>query len=106
MYETIEDMFINLVNYGILAIEVVGAAMLLVTTLRALIVVFKDKIRSRHILGDGISTALSFLLASEVMNTIVAPGWKDIGMTCAILLMRAGMTVLIQWEHAHEAHGE
>ena len=81
-------------------------AMLLVTAIRALLVVFRDQLKCRHILGDGISTALSFLLASEVMKTIVAPGWEDIGMTCAILLMRAGMTVLTQWEHAHEVREE
>ena len=78
--------------------------MLLVTAIKALCVVFKSTAKSRHMLADGISTALSFLLASEVMKTIIAPDWSDIGMTCAILVMRAGMTVLIHWEHAHEPH--
>jgi len=39
------------------------------------------------------------LLGSEVLKTIVAPGWTDIGMTCAIILMRAGVTVLLKWEN-------
>jgi uncharacterized membrane protein len=33
-----------------------------------------------------------------VLKTIIAPDWKDIGMTCAILLMRAAMSLLIYWE--------
>ena len=102
MFETLETLFVTVLNYCILAVEVVGVIMLLVTAMRSLTVVFKDKTKCRHILGEGISTALSFLLAIEVMKTIIAPGWNEIGMTCAILLMRAGMTMLIHWEHSHE----
>lgn len=104
MYEMIETVFKDTLNYAILVVEVIGVVMLLVTAIQALFVVFKSKAKCRHMLGDGISTALSFLLASEVMKTIIAPDWSDIGMTCAILVMRAGMTVLIHWENAHEPH--
>lgn len=106
MHEYIETCFREVLNYAILAVEVIGVVMLLVTAIQALMVVFKSKAKCRHLLADGISTALSFLLASEVMKTIIAPDWSDIGMTCAILLMRAGMTVLIHWENAHESHEE
>jgi uncharacterized membrane protein len=41
-------------------------------------------------------------LVGEVLKTIIAPDWKDIGMTCAILLMRAAVTVLLHWERQHE----
>ena len=104
MYEMIENLFRETLNYAILAVEVVGVVMLLVTAIKALCVVFRSKVECRNLLAEGISTALSFLLASEVMKTIIAPDWSDIGMTCAILVMRAGMTVLIHWEHAHETH--
>lgn len=106
MYEIVETYFRTIINYAILAVEIVGVAMLLVTAIQALGVVFKSKEKSRHMLADGITTALSFLLASEVMKTIITPDWEEIGMTCAILLMRAGMTVLIHWEHSHETHEE
>ena len=106
MYETLEHSFANIVGYCIMAVEAVGVAILLVTAVRALVELFRDRKKSRHLLAEGITTALSFLLTSEVMNTIVAPDWKDIGMTCAILLMRAGMTVLVQWEHTHEIKEE
>ena len=48
---------------------------------------------------QGAMEALNLLLGSEVLKTIVAPGWTDIGMTCAIILMRAGVTVLLKWEN-------
>ena len=104
VYEFIEEYFITIINFAILAVEVIGVVILLVTSVQALCAVFKSTVHSRKLLGEGISTALSFLLTSEVMKTIVAPDWKDIGMTCATLLMRAAMTVLIHWEEKNEHH--
>ena len=102
MYETLECIFSTAVQYGILAFEAVGVVILLIAAVRALICLFKDKHKSKHILYDGISTALTFLLGSEILKTIVTPDWKDVGMTCAVLLMRAAMTLLIHWENKHE----
>ncbi len=102
MYEQIEEIFRMIVNYAILVLEAVGALVILVNTVRSLGQRLKqDKDASRGTLTEGISSGLSFLLSSEVLKTIVAPNWKEIGMTCAILAMRAGMTVLIKWEEKH-----
>ena len=57
-------------------------------------------------MAEGIATALSFLLGSEVLKTIIAPDWMDLGMTAAILAMRAAMSVLIHWETHHEPKPE
>ena len=81
-------------------------AILLIASVRALIWLFRERHKSKHILYDGISTALTFLLGSEILKTIVAPDWSDIGMTCAVLLMRAAMTLLIHWENKHETIDE
>ena len=106
MYETLEHIFSTAVQYGILAFEAIGVAILLIASVRALIWLFRDRHKSKHILYDGISTALTFLLGSEILKTIVAPDWSDIGMTCAVLLMRAAMTLLIHWENKHETIDE
>lgn len=103
MYLTLEERFLSVVNYSILILEVVGVVILLVYSVRALAAVFKSTHKCKHLLAEGITTALSFLLGGEVLKTIVAPDWKDIGMTCAILLMRAAVTVLLHWEHKHES---
>ena len=58
MYEMIETVFKDTLNYAILVVEVIGVVMLLVTAIQALFVVFKSKAKCRHMLGDGISTAL------------------------------------------------
>jgi uncharacterized membrane protein len=102
MYELLEDHFIDAVNYTIMAIEMVGVIVLVVYAVRATFALFKSTYKCKRLLSTGITTALSFLLGGEVLKTIVAPDWKDIGMTCAILLMRAAVTVLLHWEHQQE----
>ena len=102
MYEISENIFKTVVRYGILALEIVGALIIVCEAIRALIWLFRSPHRSKTILAEGIATALGFLLGSEVLKTIVAPDWRDLGMTGAILLMRAAMTVLLHWEKTNE----
>ena len=102
MYEHVEHLFRLALNYAILVLEAVGAMVIMVNTVRSIGQRLRqNRDASRGTLTEGISSGLSFLLSSEVLKTIVAPGWKEIGMTCAILAMRAGMTVLIKWEEKH-----
>ena len=102
MYVTLEELFLEIVNYIILVLEAVGVVILVCYAVRALVAVFSSTHKCKRLLSEGITTALSFLLGGEVLKTIVAPDWKDIGMTCAILLMRAAVTVLLHWESTHE----
>ena len=103
-----EEVFEVVVRYAILILEAIGAVVILVNTVRSVGQRLKNnRAQSRGTLTEGISSGLGFLLSSEVLRTIVAPDWKEIGMTCAVLAMRAAMTVLIKWEEKqeHEAEG-
>ncbi|MBQ6515422.1 MAG: DUF1622 domain-containing protein [Clostridia bacterium] len=103
MYETIHSFIENILDYAIVAIEVIGALIILFYTVRALISLLqKQHHQYRGFLTTGITTGLNFLLASEVLKTIGEASWSDIGMVCAILLMRAGMTLLVHWESKME----
>ena len=102
MYEFLVHIFGIAVQYGILLFETIGVIILLVAAVKALIRLMKSQAQSKLELAEGVTTALSFLLGSEVLKTIIAPDWAEIGMTCAVLLMRAGMAVLIHWESQHE----
>ena len=103
MYETIHGFIENILDYAIVAIEVIGALIILFYTVRALISLLqKQHHQCRGFLTTGITTGLNFLLASEVLKTIGEASWSDIGMVCAILLMRAGMTLLVHWESKME----
>ena len=102
MYALLKEVFHNVVTYAILVLEAVGVIILLFYSIKALIALLTSSKRSKHLLSNGITTSLSFLLGGEVLKTIVAPDWKSIGMTCAILLMRAAVTLLLHWESQHE----
>ena len=103
MHAFIDSAFEQVLEYIITGVEIIGAAIILFYVIRALICLLKKKHDDcRTFLTTGISTGLSFLLASEVFNTIIAPDWSAIGKTCAILLMRAGMTFFVHWEDKME----
>ena len=103
IFEAIKGIFDQVVNFGILVLEIVGALVILYFSARSIWYMFRREYsRSHTAMTTGITTALNLLLGSEVLKTIIAPGWTDIGMTCAILLMRAGVTFLLVWEGKHE----
>ena len=103
MLETVETLLETVLHWAIVAVEVVGAVIILFYTVRALVSLLRKKhCECSDRLTKGISTGLSFLLVSEVLNTIIARSWTAIGTICAILLMRAGMTLLVHWENKME----
>ena len=103
MYQQIEQIFQMAVRWAILILEAFGAGVILVNTFRAIVqMVQKSRKASRLTLFEGIASGLTFLLSSEVLKTIIAPDWNDVGITCAVLVMRAGVTVLIRWEEKQE----
>jgi len=100
MLESVQSIFQTVILYAILFLEAIGAVLIVYYSIRAFILLLKGKSKlSRTSLTEGITTGLSFLLGSEVLKTIVAPDWSSIGMTCAILLMRAAVTILVHWEN-------
>ena len=99
MYEVMDE-----VLHAVIRLEAVGVVVMLVGTFKALVRLFTDRGGSRRIMAEGVTTALSFLLGGELLKTLIAPDWRDLGMTCAILLMRAAMAVLLHWESKNEEH--
>ena len=53
-------------------------------------------------LGEGIALTLEFLLAAEVLHTVVADEISDLILLGALVVFRAIMTVEIHWELSHE----
>ena len=105
MLETVENILELVLHYAILAIEIIGAVIILFHTVLALVSLLrKDRCKCSDLLTRGVSTGLSFLLVSEVLNTIIARSWEQIGIVCAILVMRAGMGLLVHWENKMEHH--
>ncbi len=103
MYQSLEHIFQLIMRYGILLLEIIGALIILYYSAKSVFFLLRQEHqKSRSAMTDGITTSLTLLLGSEVLNTIIAPGWTEIGMTCAILLMRAGVSILLKWESKDE----
>ena len=103
MYEAAEHILDVAIHYSILLLEVIGAVLILYRAVLAVISLFRgDSGHCHKYLTEGISSGLSFLLASEVLKTIIDRDWTSIGMTCAILLMRAAISILVHWENKAE----
>ena len=107
MLETAEHVLDLIIHYGVLILEFIGAVLILYRSVLAVISLIRRRAGLCHkSLTSGITTGLSFLLASEVLKTIVDRDWTSIGMTCAILLMRAAISILVHWESKAEASAE
>ena len=103
MYETIHSYFEMGIHYVILLMEAVGSILIVWNAVRSLFHLLRHEHERSHVaLTDGIITGLNYLLCSEVLKTIVAPDWESIGMTCAVLLMRAAITLLVRWENKQD----
>ena len=107
MFDNIESIFRLGVSYCIMLLEAIGVVLIVAYSIRSVVFLIRRNSRlSRVSLTEGITTGLSFLLGSEVLKTINAPDWSSIGMTCAILLMRAAVTYLVHWENKAEKNRE
>lgn len=103
MLEAAESVFDLVIHYSILVLEIVGAVLILYRSVCAVIHLLEGKSKlCRGSITEGITTGLSFLLVSEVLKTIIDRDWTSIGMTCAILLMRAAISLLVHWESKAE----
>ena len=57
--------------------------------------------RQKHVrlkLAEGIALALEFKMGGELLRTVVVRQWEELGILGAIILLRAALTFLIQWE--------
>lgn len=105
MLEAVESVLDVIIHYSVLVLEILGAALILYRCVFAVVRLFQGNSRlCRASITEGITTGLSFLLVSEVLKTIIDRDWTSIGMTCAILLMRAAISVLVHWESKAEQH--
>lgn len=99
--KTVESYFDIVVNYLVLFIEIIGIAILVYAIVSAVIGLFKRQKHVRLKLAEGIALALEFKVGGELLRTVTVhdwSGWKELVIVGAIILLRAALTFLIQWE--------
>ncbi len=97
-YHKILEFFDIGVFYIILLIELIGIGVLVYTVIRALIGLMRRHERVRLDLAEGIALSLEFKLGGELVRTVIVRDWEELLILGAIVLLRAAMTFLIQWE--------
>ena len=97
-YMLIEGIFTWIVQYGILVIELIGVGVLVFTIIKALVRMIKKDKRVRLDLAEGIALALEFKMGGELLRTVIVREWQELLILGAVILLRAALTFLIQWE--------
>ena len=101
----IESVLYHIVQICIVLMELLGVIVLVST---ALFCFFRWMKRDKHITlrpAQGIALALEFLLGGEVLRTIIARSWTELGILGAIILLRGLLTLLLRWETRGERSG-
>ncbi len=106
LLEFLEHNFTILVEYLILIIEFVGVAVLLWTVLKGVVELIKKDGSMRLHLVEGIALSLEFKMGGELLRTVIVRQWDEILLLGAIILLRAALTFLIQWEIRIEKRNE
>ncbi len=112
IYSAMASVFATLIEYAILLIELVGVCVLLYTVIRAVIALLRRGDRVRLDLAEGIALSLEFKMGAELLRTLIVRDWNEILVLGAVILLRAALTFLIQWEIRierqidRERHGE
>ena len=98
----LEEGFQFLVQFGVLFLECVGVAVLLAAAVRSIVGCFRKDPHVRLILAQGIALALEFKLGGEVLRTVLARDWNELGILGAVIALRGLLTLLLHWEIKNE----
>lgn len=106
LYDQILAVFDTVVEYAVLLIELIGVGVILFAVGRALYDLFRRNRLVRLSLAEGIALALEFKLGAELLRTLTVREWNELLILGAVILLRAAMTFLIQWEIRLEKKSE
>lgn len=97
-YKVISNYFDLLIEYLILIVEFIGIVILVYAIVGAVIGLFRRQEHVRLKLAEGIALALEFKIGGELLRTVIVREWNELLILGAIILLRAALTFLIQWE--------
>ena len=102
--QSVEKIFEYAVTWAILLCEVVGVAVLVVTTIKGVIAWIKHDSHVKLMIAEGIALSLTFKMGGELLRSVVVREWKELLILGAIIVLRALMTVMIHFEIRTERH--
>ena len=97
-YGFLETGFEWLISYAILLIEFIGVAVLMISVIRGVVGLFTRKKHVRLELAEGIALSLEFKMGGELLRTVSVRDWNELLILGAIIVLRALMAVMINYE--------
>lgn len=94
------------VMWAILLFESVGVVVILISGIQGIRHYLKHDSGTRLILARGMALGLEFKIGSEILRTVLVREWFEIGIVAGIIVLRAALTFLIQWEIKEEQQKE
>lgn len=93
----------TLVNYVAYAMEIIGIIIIIISGIKALYIFIKDgfKFNNMHVsltIAEGLSMSLGFLLAAEIVLSIMIKTVPNLIVLVGIAALRVGLTFVLHWE--------
>lgn len=106
--DLLHEILVLIVEFSVLVFEFVGLIVILTATAKAVIGWIRHDKEMKIGLMEGMTTGLAFMIGSEIMRTVVAHDFAEMLQIGAIILLRASITILLNWEirneEKHEQH--
>ena len=107
----LEHLIELILPYIISVCEIIGILVVTVSALQAFYQYLKQIITRRSTnfkfqLAQGLASGLEFKMAAEILKTVLVRSLDELIILGAVILLRAAMTFLIQWEIRLEKKSE
>lgn len=95
-----------LIMYAIVIIEFIGVAILCYSVFRAVVMIVRKQGNVRLRLAEGIALTLEFKMGGELLRTVIVRDMKELLILGSVILLRVGLTFMIQWEIKNERNAQ
>lgn len=100
--EFLHEILVHIVEISVLVFEIIGIFVILTATTKAVWRWIHHDVEMKVHLMEGMTTGLAFMIGSEIMRTITAHDFTEMIQIGAIILLRASITILLNWEIRNE----
>ena len=98
LIEQLHEWLIQIAYLTVYFLEALSLASVIYSTFHSLLATFRKDNNSKKPLLRGLSIALTFKLAAEIVRTITVRSLAEILQIGALILVKAAITFLIHWE--------
>ena len=96
--EIMEMILENVAEIAEVVFAVVGVLIILVNFFKGLYYYLKNDKRSKFVLAEGYTMGLEFLMAGEIIHTVIAKDLSSVIFVGAVVVVRVALTLLLHWE--------